>query len=73
MSLNQPTYMWQQWVNAILGIAIIAVPFIGLTAAALTWTLVVGGVLVAILAVWSAMREQSPEYHQEQLRHSHSS
>ena len=64
--------MWQQWVNAILGLAVIAVPFIGLTTAALTWSLVVGGAVIAILAVWGAMREQSVEYHQEQLRHSHS-
>jgi hypothetical protein len=62
--------MWKQWVNAILGLAVIATPFMALSATALTWTLVVAGVVVAVLSVWSAVEEQSPEYHQRQLRHS---
>ena len=61
-------YMWQQWVNLVLGLAIIASPFVGLTGASFTWTLVVGGALVAILALWGALREQDPQYHQESLR-----
>lgn len=71
-SPNLNTYiMWQQWVTAVLGVALVAVPFLGLTAAALTWTLAIGGVAIAALAIWGAIREQSVEYHQEQLRHSH--
>jgi len=61
--------MWKQWVNAILGLAVIAVPFMGLTATALTWTLVVAGAVIAVLGVWSAIEEQSPEYHRRQLQH----
>jgi hypothetical protein len=61
--------MWKQWVNAIIGLAVIATPFMGLTAASLSWTLVVAGAVVAILSVWSAMEEQSPEYHQRRLQH----
>ena len=64
--------MWKQWVNAILGLAVIATPFIALSATTLMWTLVVAGAVVAILSVWSAAEESSPEYHQEQLRHSRS-
>jgi hypothetical protein len=60
--------MWQQWVNAVLGLVAIVVPFLNLSAATLTWTLVVGGIAVAVLSVWTAIREQSPEYHQESLR-----
>ncbi len=62
--------MWQQWVNAIIGLAVIATPFLALSATALTWTLVVAGAVVAILAVWGAMKEESTEYHQYKLQHS---
>jgi hypothetical protein len=71
LNIHANNYMWQQWVNAILGIAIIATPFLALSATALTWTLVVAGVAVAILSVWSAMKEESVEYHQYKLQHSH--
>jgi hypothetical protein len=63
--------MWQQWVNAILGLAVLATPFLALSAATLTWTLVIAGAAIAILSVWSAMKEESPEYHQYKLQHSH--
>lgn len=49
--------MWQQWVNAVLGLAIIVVPFLGLTSTSLMWTLIVGGLAVAILALWGASQE----------------
>jgi hypothetical protein len=60
--------MWQQWVTAVLGLVAVIVPFLALSTAALTWTLVIGGIAVAALSVWTAIREQSPEYHQESLR-----
>jgi hypothetical protein len=47
--------MWQQWVNGILGIWTIIVPFLGFTGSTLTWTLVVTGVIVAILGFWGAL------------------
>ena len=50
---------WQHWVNVVLGLAIIVVAFMGLTGAALMWTLIVGGALVAILGLWGAMAGQS--------------
>ncbi len=46
--------MWQQWVNGILGLWVIVVPFLGLTAQAFTWTLVVTGLVVAVLGFWGA-------------------
>jgi hypothetical protein len=61
--------MWQQWINAILGLWIIAVPFLGLTGAAFTWTLVVTGVVVAVLAVWGAGGYSSQE--STRLQHQH--
>jgi len=46
--------MWKQWVNAILGLLVLAVPFLSLSTAAFTWTLAIAGVIIAVLAVWSA-------------------
>jgi hypothetical protein len=45
--------MWKQWINAILGLVVLAVPFLGLTTAAFTWTLAIAGIAIAVLAVWS--------------------
>jgi len=45
--------MWKQWVNAILGLLVLAVPFLGLTTAAFTWTLAIAGIIIAALAIWS--------------------
>ena len=46
--------MWQQWTNAVLGLWVIAVPFIGLNASVLTWTLAITGIAIAILGFWGA-------------------
>jgi hypothetical protein len=47
-------HMWKQWVNAIAGVAVLATPFLSLSSGALTWTLAIAGLVVAILSVWSA-------------------
>lgn len=47
--------MWQQWSTALLGLAVIVVPFLGLSGGAFTWTLTVLGVAIAALAVWGAV------------------
>ena len=60
--------MWQQWVSVILGLWIIAVPFLGFSGAALMWTLTITGVVVAGLALWGSMYEQSEE-HMRELQH----
>jgi hypothetical protein len=51
--------MWQQWVNAVLGLWVIAVPFLALSAGTLMWALAITGIIVAVLGVWGAMEGQS--------------
>jgi hypothetical protein len=51
-ALTDTIRMWQQWVNGILGLWTIIVPFLGFTGNTLTWTLVVTGIIVAILGFW---------------------
>jgi hypothetical protein len=46
--------MWQDWLNGILGIWVIVIAFLGLTGSSLEWTLVVTGVVVAVLGFWAA-------------------
>jgi hypothetical protein len=46
--------MWQQWLNGVLGLWIIALPFLGLDAQTALWTMVVTGVVVAALGFWGA-------------------
>jgi len=62
--------MWQQWLNAIIGLWVIAVPFIGIVGDTLTWTLAVTGVAIAILGIWGAQQEQTmeEELHEMQLQ-----
>lgn len=60
--------MWQQWINVLLGLWIIVLPFLGITGSTFTWTLAVTGIVVAALALWSALYEQST-VHQQELRH----
>jgi membrane-associated PAP2 superfamily phosphatase len=62
--------MWKQWVNAILGLAVIATPFLALSTTAVVWTLVIAGAVIAILSIWSAMESPS-EYTEYRVQHSH--
>lgn len=50
--------MWQQWTNALLGLAVIVVPFLNLTGDAFTWSLAVLGIAIAALAVWGAVQNE---------------
>jgi hypothetical protein len=63
--------MWQQWLNAIIGLWVIAVPFVGITGTALMWTLAISGAVIAILGIWGAQQEQTleEELHELQLQH----
>jgi hypothetical protein len=61
-------YMWKQWVNAIAGLAVIAAPFMALSATALMWTLVVAGLIIAVLSLWSAM-ENPADYREYRVQH----
>ncbi len=63
--------IWQQWVNAILGLWVIAVPFTGLAGSALMWVLVITGIVVAVLGAWGAVSTQNSEVGSS-MRHAHS-
>lgn len=60
--------MWQQWVNLVLGLWILATPFLGLSGDSLTWSLAITGIVVAGLALWGGLQEQDPEYHRHTLQ-----
>lgn len=60
--------MWQQWTSAVLGLAVVLVPFFGLSAAAFTWTLVILGVAIAGLGLWGA-GETNTERERGQMAH----
>lgn len=60
--------MWQQWVNALLGLWTIVVPFTGLTGVALMWTLVITGIAIAVLALWG-VQETSVEREEGRMAH----
>jgi SPW repeat len=52
--------MWKDWVNGILGIWVLVIPFaMGVTDSALTTTLVVTGIVIAILGFWAAAAPKS--------------
>lgn len=44
--------MWQDWTNAILGLVVIGVAFLGLQGSALTWTLAIMGLIIAVIGFW---------------------
>jgi hypothetical protein len=48
------SFMWQHWVNGILGLLVVVLPFLGLDAVTMTWTLAVTGIVIAILGFWGA-------------------
>jgi hypothetical protein len=64
--------MWKQWVNALLGAATIAVPFLGLTGSTLAWTLAIMGAAVLVLSLWTAGEVSREEYEQVVTSHRHS-
>jgi NO-binding membrane sensor protein with MHYT domain len=45
--------MLKQWINAILGLGVIAMPFMGMTAITTMWTLVIAGIVITVLSMWS--------------------
>ncbi len=49
--------MWKQWVNFILGIAVIAMAYMGGNH---TTRFVAAGALIAILALWAALGNKKP-------------
>lgn len=61
--------MWKQWVNAVLGAATIAVPFLGLTGITLAWTLAIMGAAVLVLSLWTAGEVSKEEYREVVAHH----
>ena len=49
--------MWQNWVNAVLGLWVALTPFLGFAGALATWNLVVVGLVVAVLGFWGATQK----------------
>jgi hypothetical protein len=68
-SSNSIKRMWKQWINALLGAATIAVPFLGLDSTTLTWTLVIMGVVILGLSLWTIGEVPSDEYERVTARH----
>jgi hypothetical protein len=64
--------MWKQWVNALLGLGTIVVPFLGLTGSALTSTLVIMGAIILILSIWTTTEVSRDEYEEVVSHHRHS-
>jgi hypothetical protein len=64
--------MWKQWVNAVLGLAVIVVPFLGLTLTAMAWTLAIMGAGVLALSLWTTGEVSNREYEQVVTHHRHS-
>ena len=55
--------------NGILGIGVMIVPFLGLTATQNTWTLVIGGLAIAILGFWGATEHATMREHHGSMSH----
>ena len=62
--------MWNKWVLALLGLVVVAVPFLGLSVAAMTWTLVVVGVVTMALSLWSLSNEADLKLTRTRFQHS---
>lgn len=56
--------MWQHWVNFVLALWVILSGYVGFASAEMTTNLTLVGIVMAVLAIWGALEEQS--YH-----HSH--
>lgn len=51
--------MWQNWVNVVVGILLIIVPWFVQQINALKWTSVIGGIIVAVVAYWANTQAQA--------------
>ncbi len=46
--------IWQNWVNIILGIGVVAVAFSGFAEATLMWTLIILGAAIVLVELWES-------------------
>ncbi len=63
--------MWQQWTNVLLGLWIIASPFLFDNADSLSTNLIVSGLIVAALALWGALEHQARYNDMRSREHRH--
>jgi len=53
--------MWQNWINAILGLWIMLSSFIGMSVGAMTTNLLIVGAVIAVLGFWGAYSSSRAE------------
>lgn len=49
--------MISHWISGLLGLVIVAVPFLSLSSTTLTWTLVITGSVITISSFWDMFTE----------------
>ena len=60
--------MWQQWVNGILGLWVVAMSFVEMSPTTFTWTAVVTGLAIAVLGFWGASEHTEMMHHEHEAR-----
>lgn len=50
---------WKYWIDGLLGLAVIGVIFLDLSATTLTWSLGIIGGIIAAVSFWGALEEPS--------------
>lgn len=61
--------MWQQWVNFIAGLWIIASAYMGFSLDAMATNLTISGIIVAALALWGALQHGGSSVSEQLHRH----
>jgi len=53
--------MYKNWINSLLGLVIVAVAFMDLSATTLMWTLGIAGAIIAFSNLWTLLVEQDSD------------
>jgi len=61
--------MWQQWTNGVLGLLVVAVPFLGFSSDQSVWSFVILGLVIAVLGFWGATEHST--MHEQHGKMSH--
>ncbi len=51
---TKETPMLKQWITALIGLAVLSVPFMGMSQEVMMWTLIVSGILITGLSLLTA-------------------
>ena len=54
--------MWQQWINGLLGIWLIVLPFAAGLGTGVTWALVITGAAITVLGFWGIAAHKEIEH-----------